>query len=78
MIARHKLAKLTLFVRNFNQSNRTMFVELWLDLVPSNGGNNLRSQVYRGRRDQVPAHQVELRAVGVEDAASSLGDDDGT
>lgn len=55
-----------------------MFAKLWFDLVSSDGLDDLSGQVQRGSRDQVPAHQVELGAIGVEDAASSLADDDGT
>ena len=55
-----------------------MFAKLWFDLVSSDGLDDLYGQLHRGSRDQVSAHQVELGAVGVEYAASSLADDDGT
>ena len=55
-----------------------MFPELRIDLVSSDGLHDLHGQVRRGCRYQVSAHQVELGAVGVEDATSGLGDDDGT
>ena len=38
---------------------------------------HVAGEVIRGRRDEAAAHEVEFAAVGAQDAASGLSDDEG-